>query len=129
MGGAGGFSFLIKEKGEKGGGEEIRYVRPGVDEADADDILDEVFIVKGAHLAEDEADGEERGAEDVEASQPPALVMASLELVARQCWDLRGHRRHVHALVDVVEPRGAKGGGEEYGGAFVRGVEVDAARD
>ena len=42
-------------------------VRGGIDEAGADDVFDEVAIVKGAYLADDEAGREEDGAEDVEA--------------------------------------------------------------
>ena len=46
-------------------------------EADADDVYDEVVGPERAQLAEDEADDEEEAAEDVEARQPPALVMTA----------------------------------------------------
>ena len=55
-------------------------VRGGIDEAGADDVFDEVAIVEGAYLADDEAGGEEDGAEDVEARQAPALVFAGGEV-------------------------------------------------
>ena len=56
---------MVRVEGKRGGGEE--GVRGGVDEAGADDVFDEVAIVKGSYLADDEAGGEEDGAEDVEA--------------------------------------------------------------
>ena len=54
---------MVRVEGKRGGG----GVRGGVDQAGADDVFDEVAIVKGAYLADDEAGREEDGAEDVEA--------------------------------------------------------------
>ena len=46
-------------------------------ETDADDVDDEVVVSERAQLPKDEADDEDEAAEDVEARQPPALVMAT----------------------------------------------------
>jgi hypothetical protein len=54
----------------------VGCVRCCVDQTGADDVLDQVLVVEGAHLPDNEAHGEEQGAKDIEAGQAPTLVVS-----------------------------------------------------
>ena len=59
-----------------------QYLRRRIYQADRDDILDEIRVVICPKLPDYEAGGEEGGAEDIETSYSPALVMTSTRLSA-----------------------------------------------
>ena len=112
----------------KGEGRREADLRRGVDETGADDELDQVLVVKGTHLADDEAGGEEDGAGDVEAGESPALVVANRVSAMIQDVELP-MAGNIHALVNVKGPRDGESHGEEHRGALVGSVEEDASWD